>query len=71
MRRRRIFESTSVRKGPYYAPNPLRGGAPKGWSKVRGCERPGEVIESVDVAIRDFVVGDRGGGGLGARFTDF
>lgn len=24
-----------------------------------------------DVAIRDFVVGGRGGGGLGARFSDF
>jgi len=29
------------------------------------------VVECGDVAIRDFVVGDRGGGGLGARFTNF
>jgi hypothetical protein len=41
------------------------------FSKVRVCGREGEVIEYNDVAIRDFVVGDRGGGGLGARFTDF
>ena len=41
------------------------------FSKVRVCGSEGEVIEYSDVAIRDFLVGDRGGGGLGARFTDF
>ena len=39
--------------------------------KVRGCERPGEVLGWVDVAIRDFLVGGRSGGGLGARLTNF
>jgi hypothetical protein len=43
----------------------------KGWSKVRGCGRPGGVVGCTDVAIRDFVDGDRGGGGLGAKLADF
>lgn len=43
----------------------------EGFSKVRVCGSEGGVVEYSDVAIRDFVVGDRGGGGLGARFADF
>ena len=43
----------------------------EGFSKVRVCGSEGGVVECADVAIRDFVVGDRGSGGLGARFTDF
>jgi hypothetical protein len=43
----------------------------EGFSKVRVCGSEGGVVEYSDVAIRNFVVGDRGGGGLGARFTDF
>ncbi len=43
----------------------------EGFSKVRACGSEGGVVECGDVAFRDFVVGDRGGGGLGARFTDF
>jgi hypothetical protein len=65
--RRRDFEGLA----PYYAPNSLRGGAPKGWSKVRGCGRPGGVVGCTDVAIRDFVDCDRSGVGLGTKFTDF
>lgn len=38
---------------------------------VRRCGRPGGVVVWVDVAIRDFVDGDRGGGGLGAKLADF
>lgn len=29
------------------------------------------MVEYSDVAIRNFLVGGRSGGGLGARFTDF
>ena len=56
---------------PYYALSPLRGGATKGWSKVRGCGSDSEVVGWVDVANRNFVVGDRGGRGLGAKLADF
>ena len=38
---------------------------------VRRCGRPGGVVVWGDVAIRDFVDGDRGGGGLGAKLADF
>lgn len=38
---------------------------------VRRCGRPGGVVVWVDVAIRDFVDGDRSGGALGAKLADF
>ena len=69
---------------PYYAPSPLRGACfakasqpegaedmSKGWSKVRRCGSDSEVVGWVDVAIRDFVDGDRGSGGLGTKLADF
>jgi len=70
--RRRYFEGLA----PYYAPTPLRGGirragALKGWSKVRRCERPGEVVGWADVAIRAFLVGYGSSWSLGAKFADF
>jgi hypothetical protein len=43
----------------------------KGWSKVRGCGSNIEVVVWVDVAIWNFVVGDRSGRGLGAKLADF